>query len=342
MRAAQGAPSAPAAHAGPEALAESFARAVQGALAEPAVHAVPGALAEPAAHAVPGALAQPASPAVPDLLAAYGAAALVAWIACRLRWLDRGGSAAAFVVGGTIFAFGGWPKAALLLVFFVTSSLLSRLPRPGPGDARSARRQAEPGGFRPRRAAKEGRKSRQVVANGAVAAGLAVLAASAGQSGPFPGWADLAFAGAIAAVAADTWATEIGRFFGQVPRSAATLRPLEPGESGGMTTAGTFGGMMGAGLIGWAAALVLPGVGAREALVLEAAGALGMWVDSLLGASVQFKGACPECGRVVEDPAHPHALSWTRGIRLFDNDAVNLCASVTGALAAVYLALAWG
>ena len=257
----------------------------------------------------------------------YGAAAVVAFVGQKLGWLDRGGAVAAFGVGGTLFAFGGWPGATLLLAFFISSSLLSRLPKLEPGLTQTD---------------KAPRRARQVLANGAFAALFAVGLGWQGSGGPFLSWAELALAGSLAAVTADTWASEIGRFFGQTPRSAVTFRPLRPGESGGMTTAGTFAGMMGAALIGWVAYLVFPGIGAREALILEAAGALGMWMDSLLGASIQFKAECSSCGRTVEDPRHPHSLSKVRGVRFFDNDVVNFIASGAGAAFAVYLAAIWG
>ena len=260
--------------------------------------------------------------AIWGLVFAFIAAAAVARAAHGLGWLDRGGAAAATAVGGTIFAFAGWRGAALLLAFFVTSSLLSRLPG---GEVRRARR---------------GRSGRQVLANGGVPALCALLlGVLAGEGGA--SLAALAFAGSLAAVTADTWASEIGRFFGQAPRSAITMRTLEPGESGGVTVAGTSGGLMGAAAIGWMAALVLPGFGLREAAVVEAAGAMGMWFDSVLGASLQFKGRCGACGRVVEDARHEHALESKRGLPFVDNDAVNMCAAAFGAGAAAVLGVVW-
>ncbi len=47
----------------------------------------------------------------------------------RLGWLTLDGAIAAAVVGGCIFGFAGWQGAVVLLLFFVSSSLLSRLNR---------------------------------------------------------------------------------------------------------------------------------------------------------------------------------------------------------------------
>jgi uncharacterized membrane protein len=52
---------------------------------------------------------------------------LVGFAAFRLGALTISGAVAAAFVGGLIFGFGGLPWASLLLLFFFTSSLLSRV-----------------------------------------------------------------------------------------------------------------------------------------------------------------------------------------------------------------------
>ena len=49
---------------------------------------------------------------------------------------------------------------------------------------------------------------------------------------------EAAFAGAIAAASADTWATEIGTLSPANPVSIATLRPVQTGMSGGVSILG--------------------------------------------------------------------------------------------------------
>lgn len=161
---------------------------------------------------------------------------------------------------------------ALLLAFFVSSSLLS---------TKHTRRNA-----------------RQVVANG----GVAALAALAGN------WAW--FAGSLAAATADTWATEIGSHARTPPRLITTGKAVPAGTDGGMTLLGTLGGIAGAATVA-AVSFVL---GQRIPRALATAGVLGMLVDSLLGATVQDK------------------------VRWMDNDAVNLAATLTGAVCAGFLA----
>src|SRR2546429_2326350 len=85
---------------------------------------------------------------------------VVAATAYALRLLTLGGAAAAVAVGTLVFGFGGWRHAGLLVLFFVTSSALTRL---------QAQRKPHPEHTR-------GPSRGQVLANGAGAALLAVLA----------------------------------------------------------------------------------------------------------------------------------------------------------------------
>ncbi len=274
---------------------------------------------------------------------------LVGGLAQRAGWLaDRGAALAAALVGGLIFSFAGWPGALLLLAFFISGSLVSKLPRPlsviKAGDPSRTHRTGETAGVDNGGAfeqSDEPRTVRQVFANGAVAA---VAALAVGFDQLFLGaelvdtlWARMALAGALAAATADTWATEIGSWWGGQPRSALSGRILAPGESGGVTPAGTLAGMIGAGWIGLVAYWVWPDVSATHAFVIEVAGTAGMWADSLLGAGLQYKAHCPTCNQIVEAPHHPHPVERRRGWLWLDNHVVNLACTLVGALAAWYM-----
>jgi uncharacterized protein (TIGR00297 family) len=224
-----------------------------------------------------------------------------------VTWLTPGGVAAALLVGAAVWWGLGWAGLVPLFAFLLSGSLLTRIAT-GRGAARRAR---------------------QVLANGGLTAALAVL-------GSWP-----AAMGALAAVAADTWATEIGAFSPTDPHDIATGRPVPRGRSGGITPLGTMGGVLGAIAIAAIAALVAPHqrFGLAGAMLAAAAGIFGMLGDSLLGATLQGRYTCPVCNAVSEQPGTCHApLGLTRGVPWLDNDAVNLAGSSIGAIVA---ALGW-
>jgi len=144
--------------------------------------------------------------------------------------------------GGLIFGLGGIPWAVLLLTFFISSSLLSR------AFAVSKFVLAE-------KFAKGSRRDYgQVLANGGLGALLALLLALL----PLEVWPWIAFAGAMAAVNADTWATELGVLSASPPRLITNRKVVERGTSGGITLFGNLAALAGAALIGFGAALFTP------------------------------------------------------------------------------------
>lgn len=219
-----------------------------------------------------------------------------------MQWLSPGGALAASVVGAAVAAGSGAAGLGVLCAFFLSSSLLT------------------PGGGR--------RAAIQVAANGGVAAAAAMLSRLGG------GWT-LAFAGAIAAAAADTWSTEIGARSPRPPRLVTTGRPVPRGTSGGITWLGTAGGAAGAAFIATVAAL--PGlITLRGAPWVAAAGVAGGVADSLLGATLQARYRCPACGATGEQPRHGcgTAAVLVGGLRWMTNDTVNLAATIVGAAVA--------
>ena len=236
---------------------------------------------------------------------------------------------AAGAVGGGLFAaalmaLGGWAWALPGFVFFVLSSALSLLD--------GERSHADPSGTR-----SGGRRLRQVLANGAVAGLLlfvyAVLPASEGVWGPacYAG-----FLGALAAAAADTWATEIGGVSPSRPWSLRRGERVETGSSGAVSLVGTVGAVFGAASVTGAAALGDGGLGLslHHHVLVVGAGLVGMTVDSLAGAFVQVQYRDPATGRVVERRPAPDATP-IRGWEEVDNELVNAAGTSAGALVAI-------
>jgi uncharacterized protein (TIGR00297 family) len=94
---------------------------------------------------------------------------------------------------------------------------------------------------------------------------------------------------ALAEAAADTVSSEIGQVLGGTPRMITTLRRVEPGTDGGITVAGTIAGILAAGLVAGAGCLALHG-GLWVFTVSWAGGVLGLFFDSLLGATLERAG----------------------------------------------------
>jgi uncharacterized protein (TIGR00297 family) len=171
----------------------------------------------------------------------------------------------------------------------------------------------------------------QVLANG----GLFAAAAVASIVSPAPVWLAIGI-GALAASAADTWATEIGTLLGGEPRSVISGKTLPAGTSGGVTIAGSAAAVGGAAFIAIAASLVgWP----QPFYVAVASGIAGAFADSLAGALIQERRWCSACRAPTERTVHVCGTRTGRvgGIAGFDNDVVNLVCSFAGALVALLM-----
>lgn len=235
-------------------------------------------------------------------------------LALRLRVLTLGGGLMAGGIAAAVVATQGWFWLLPLFLFLISAVLLGRLNKDGRTDAKHGK---------PRDAV-------QVFCNG----GLYALLALADDL-----HADVWMTISICTATCDTWASEIGMYARWTTINIATLRPVPPGLSGGVSLAGTLGGLVGSVLIclvTFAFPLVEQGMvtGVITTLVgvtLAVASALfhsvfalfGMLVDSLLGALLQVK---------YDDGDGPSDTGYQQvaGLRWMTNDVVNL---VSNALA---------
>jgi uncharacterized protein (TIGR00297 family) len=233
--------------------------------------------------------------------------------------LTVNGALMAALVGGLTFGVGGLIPAVLLILFFLSSSILSRLG--------AERKRALAAKF-----AKGGRRDTgQVLANGGIPVILAVLYGLTGGNLWLVG-----LVGALAASTADTWATEIGVLARRQPILISTGRRVEPGTSGAVTPEGTLAALGGAGVIG-SAAWFLHRTGPLGILALVG-GLVGAMFDSLLGATVQAIYHCPTCDKETErHPYHTCGSETThlRGWPWLNNDGVNFASSIIGGLVAM-------
>ena len=259
-----------------------------------------------------------------DLIIGFLLSLAISFVAYRGHSLSRSGVWGALLVGTLTFGFGGWVWGTLLIAFFVTSSLFSHY------------REEEKRYLAEKFAKGHRRDWGQVLANGGLGALFALL---------YFFWREgllfAAFLGSMAAVSADTWATELGVLSPQPPRLITTGRMVPTGTSGGITLLGTIASLAGGLAMGATAYILLVVNGERGAnlpswlaTISLGGGLVGSLFDSLLGATFQGVYLCPECSLETERVVHRcgNPTRHLRGWRWLNNDLVNLASSLAGAV----------
>jgi len=130
------------------------------------------------------------------------------------------------------------------------------------------------------------------------------------------------FISVVAAVTADTWASEVGPIFHKKCLSLHGWRIAASGVSGGISVAGTLAAFSGSFLVAWLAwAGFFPGLDIHMVLTLALAGFLASFVDSALGAFVE-----PRLDKM------DYFVKGTGSESITPNDVVNVLASFTAPL----------
>jgi uncharacterized protein (TIGR00297 family) len=168
-----------------------------------------------------------------------------------------------------------WPPSLLhsglspLALLFLLTFAATRYDRP----KKEARGLSEP---------RTGRRASQVIAN----LGIAAICAA------FSSHSSLAYAAAIAALAeaaADTVSSEIGQAVAGPAILISTFHRVPPGTDGAISLTGTLSGIAAAALVAATGAPAL-GLSPAACLVAFAAAVLGLFFDSLLGATLERRG----------------------------------------------------
>lgn len=252
-------------------------------------------------------------------------ALLISSLAYRAHSLSKSGALAALCLGTIIFGLGGIPWAVLLLTFFITSTLLSR--------AFKNRKQ----GLNEKYSKGDQRDAGQVFGNGGLAAAFVIVHYFLPESDI--GW--IGFAASLAAVNADTWATELGVLNPSAPRMITDLRErVEKGTSGGISLVGTLASLAGSALIAALASLFTANWSLFLPITL--AGLAGSLFDSFLGATVQAMYFCPKDEKETEKhPLHTCGTETAhlRGWKWLTNDWVNFACGAFGVVIALAIVL---
>lgn len=260
---------------------------------------------------------------------ALGLNAAIALAAYLRRSVTASGAVTGAVVGFMIYLSGGIFFWSVLMAFFISSTLLGR------------RRTADTVQATSIHAKGNRRDAVQVLANGGIAAAMAVLHALSARPIFLLGFAIL-----LAAATADTWASEIGVHSRRDPVSILTLRTIPRGTSGGVSPLGLLASVGGAFFIGvWFAVGYWISIGwtglepVVMAIAITAGGFLGSIVDSVLGAAVQAQ-YFDNVRKILTERRHDAegaANRLVKGFHFMTNDAVNAASGLIafGALFAI-------
>lgn len=259
------------------------------------------------------------------------AAAVLAFLGVliwRTKVLDLEGTVAALAVGAAVYLTIGRGGVVVLLTFLAVSAVFTRI---GYERKRALGAAELKGGVR---------GWRNVLGNGSVAAGAAILYhIDPARSHVY----SVAMVCSVAAVFADTLATEVGLLSRGKVLSIVGFREVRPGEPGGVTLYG-YGGAALAGFLTWTVyAFGFPNpLHPFKLLVATMLSAIaGTTVDSVVGQLLQGRYRCSACNTVVEHPEHcGQTAAHVSGLKFVDNHVVNAICALTGAVVGVAYFLA--
>ena len=191
-------------------------------------------------------------------------------------WLLRGVNLSGAFAGGAVALIfstvGGWQLFAVLLAVFLLT-LLATLSGKGTKLALGVAERSY------------GRRASQVMANLFIATLLVTLS----YVTPADGLAMICAVAVLAEVAADTVSSEIGEAYGRTAFLITTMQSVTPGTNGGVSLIGTVAGAASAMIItlmaGWLGVVPM-----RIWAICSSAAIMGMFFDSLLGATLEEKG----------------------------------------------------
>lgn len=245
------------------------------------------------------------------LMKGFALSLLVAYLAFFLTWITLDATLPVVVIGTSILGFGGWILAIALVMFFMTSSLLSRLNRDrDPTIDKYIHLERRRDGL-------------QVWANGFWAALFCII----GFLYPMNAFIGAAF-GVIATATADTWATETGVRNPGKTINIKTGKVIKPGMDGGISLKGTFFSLVGAVLIGFFASQEFTAFPLKAFIIITTSGFLGCLIDSYIGAAYQNDVVADQSGSI-----------WNKMDREKQNSFVNWLSTGSGGYIALILLL---
>lgn len=234
---------------------------------------------------------------------------IIAGIAYKVKSLSLSGYIAAVVSGTLLYGFGTLIVFTLLITFFISSSLITKISN----NKKKSR----------------GRNYIQVIANSLIAIIFAIIYYFSKNHNML-----LVAVIAIAATTSDTWGSEVGKFTKGRVVSVLNFKTITKGESGGISLPGTTASFLGSLLIGsFYVILAVIVFGYEESLIangiiISIAGFFGSVIDSYLGILIQEKFIHKDSGKIVEEVDNRKFHKRKSGILYINNDVVNLMTTI--------------
>lgn len=264
-----------------------------------------------------------------DILIGFVFSFAIAFTGYKKESLSLSGGISAVILGTALYYFGGLFFSAILIAFFISSSILTKYRNEFKKNLQDINE-------------KDGKRDYiQVIANGLLGLIFALL---------FFITKDhlfiLAYAAAFAASNADTWASELGVLSKRDPVSIISFKKIERGMSGGISPLGTIASALGAGFIGIifiVGYIFQYGISTsciKLFIICSLCGFIGSLIDSLMGSAIQAKYKCNICDKYTEKKVHHGSITTpVGGISFVNNDVVNFTSSLTASIIAIALYL---
>ena len=230
----------------------------------------------------------------------------------KRKHLSLDGFLSSTLMAGLILGYGGIKFVLPIAIFFILSTLLSKI---GPKNLRES---------------KSGRNVNQVFANGGVGLVLCIYYHFYQTELIY-----YMFLASIAAANSDTWATEIGKLSRTRPKDIISGRSLSIGESGGITFIGLLGSISGS--------LVIATIGyfldidTSYLIIVFISGILGSLFDSILGSTLQSRFILID-GKTIKEKKEPESYHYS-GFLSVNNNSVNFLCTLSAPIFFILLYL---
>lgn len=230
--------------------------------------------------------------------------AVGSYLLYKWRFLTRSGSLSAYLLGVYLLGILGVRWAVPVIFFFISSVLFTKL---------NARANKKPSII------SQPRNSWQVLANSMAAVIFSAIYLISQDS-----FFIFLFLASVAAVTADTWASEIGPVFNRKCFSLASFKTGKAGISGGISVAGSVAALLGSFSIAVLSFyLFFSDLNFRIILMITLSGFFASFVDSVLGAFLE---------PVLLDKKYFRKKFLDSKENITPNDVVNILGSLSASL----------